>query len=407
MSSWPIKQVRELCETFSGGTPLTTRSDYYAGDIPWITSAELNQSHIKSTTGFISELGLHSSSAKLVDPGTPLIAMYGATAGTPAMAEISGAINQAVLALVPKAIDGSFLLHWLSANSGRIVEQFSQGGQPNLSGSAIRALDMPVPPMKEQRAIAEALDDADALIAGLERMIAKKEAVKQGMMQQLLTGRTRLPGFTAPWHTRRLGDHVTYLRSVPLSRAQLDTRSSIKYLHYGDIHTTDAVTLDAAEAEMPRADPSQTATADRLQPGDLVFVDASEDLDGVCKSVEVTAVPPGGVVAGLHTIAGRFSKDTLADGYKAYLQFVPDFRAQVRRIAAGTKVVSVSASRLADVEVPLPTTAAQRAIAAALADADREIQVLRVRLGKARAIKEGMMQLLLTGRVRLPIEEAA
>lgn len=240
------------------------------------------------------------------------------------------------------------------------------------------------------------------MIAGLERAIAKKQTIKQGMMQQLLTGRTRLPGFDAVWEDTRLGDHVTYIKSVALSRAQLDLTSPLKYLHYGDIHTSSAIFLDTAGIEMPRVTMTLAKVAGRLQVGDVIFADASEDPAGVGKSVEVTSVPTSGVVPGLHTIAARFDKAVLTDGFKAYLQFIPAFREALLRLAAGTKVLATTRSYVSSATLSLPPVDEQRAIAKALTDCEQEIEALRRRLAKAQAIKQGMMQELLTGRTRLP-----
>lgn len=288
----------------------------------------------------------------------------------------------------------------------RISEINVQAAQANLSLEQVRDFEIPLVSIEQQRAIAEALDNADRLIATLERLIAKKQAIKQGMMQELLTGRTRLPGFSEPWMEVRLGDYVTYLRTVALSRAQLDSSSSLRYLHYGDIHTTSAVILDAEREAMPRAPELLARTAGRLQVGDLVFADASEDAAGVGRSVEIVSVPPEGAVAGLHTIAARFNKAVFADAFKAYLQFNPVFRRSLLRLAAGTKVLATTRSFISSITLSLPGIVEQRAIATVLADSDVELAVLRTRLGKARAIKQGMMQELLTGRIRLPIVEA-
>jgi len=258
---------------------------------------------------------------------------------------------------------------------------------------------------KEQRQIAGVMTDVDDLIASLERMIAKKQAIKQGLMQQLLTGETRLPSCTDPWHEVLLGKHLSYVKTVALSRAQLDGESPVCYLHYGDIHTRSSVTLDAAHEAMPRASSTLLGNAGWLQVGDLVFADASEDPDGVGKSVEVTSVPHAGLVPGLHTIAARFDKAVLADGFKAYLQFIPEFRDALLRLVAGTKVLATTRSFISSITLMLPGVDEQRAIASVIADADREIAVLRVRLAKARDVKQGMMQELLTGRTRLPVTE--
>lgn len=268
-------------------------------------------------------------------------------------------------------------------------------------------IEVDVPQLDEQTAIAEVATELSAYIASLESLIAKKHAIRQGMMQQLLTGRTRLPGFDGTWADVKLGDHVTYIKTVALSRAQLDTSSPLRYLHYGDIHTRDELRLDASREPMPRAAAALAGRAGRLQPGDLVFADASEDPDGVGKSVEIISVPPEGVVPGLHTIAARFSKAVLADGFKAYLQCVPAFREQLLRLAAGTKVLATTRSYVSSVTLSLPGVEEQRAIVEISSDGEAEINALLMRLDKARAMKSGMMQQLLTGRTRLPVESTS
>jgi len=204
----------------------------------------------------------------------------------------------------------------------------------HLGGSRFERLRLPWPVEEgEQRAIAEALSDVDGLIGALEALIAKKRHIKQAAMQQLLTGKTRLPGFSGEWETKRLGDHVAFLRHGTHSRADLTVDGPVRNLHYGDIHTSRDVFRNAREAVMPRLDEYQAGGLDRLDDGDLIMVDASEDLDGVGKSVELTGSAGIDVVSGLHTIAARFDKSVLADGFKAYLQFIPTFRQQLIRLA--------------------------------------------------------------------------
>lgn len=284
----------------------------------------------------------------------------------------------------------------------RWVRQTSmRSGQPGINGSEYAKLRVPLPSVKEQRAIATALSDLDALLDGLDRLIAKKRDLKQAAMQQLLTGRTRLPGFSGEWEVRRLGGHVRFLKNGSHSRAQLTGDGSLKNLHYGDIHTSTRVVLDPRVTAMPSLPLNCGASLDRLQDGDLVFVDASEDLDGVGKSVELMGVSGVEVVAGLHTIAARFDKSVLADGFKGYLQFVPEFRSHLTRLAAGTKVYATSRAHIASAEIRLPGASEQFAIAAVLSDMDAEIGALEARRDKTRDLKQAMMQELLTGRTRL------
>ncbi|WXF92387.1 hypothetical protein WDV91_07105 [Curtobacterium flaccumfaciens pv. flaccumfaciens] len=294
---------------------------------------------------------------------------------------------------------GAALLHGLASGTSMSMQSIPK--------DRVLALEIHAPLPAEQRAIGDALESIDELITALERVVSKKQAVKQGLMQQLLSGRSRLPGFTCDWTDMRLGDYVSYVKTVALSRAQLDSSAPLRYLHYGDIHTSPSTALDAARIAMPRASAKLAGRAGRLEVGDLVFADASEDPAGVGKSVEITSVPAEGVVPGLHTIAARFEKSVLADGFKAYLQFIPDFREQLLRLAAGTKVLATTKAYISSITLRLPGWKEQSAIAAALRAADNEMDALQVRLAKLRALKQGMMQQLLTGRVRLPVEEAA
>ena len=271
-----------------------------------------------------------------------------------------------------------------------------------ITNKSLNSFRVPVPATEaEQHAIAVALSDVDALLEGLARQIAKKRDLKEAAMQQLLSGDSRLPGYSGEWRVRRLGDHASFLKHGVCSRAQLRASGTVKYLHYGDIHGATDVRLNASTEVMPFLPGAQAYRLDRLTNGDVVFVDASEDLDGVGKSVEIADADDVELVAGLHTIAVRFDNRVLADGFKGFLQFCPPFREHLRRLAAGTKVLATNRSHIAGVEMPLPDPEEQVAIAAILSDMDDELRALRARREKAVALKEAMMQELLTGRIRL------
>jgi type I restriction enzyme S subunit len=280
-----------------------------------------------------------------------------------------------------------------------------RSGQPGINGNEYAHLPVPHPPLPEQRAIAATLSDVDALLDGLDRLIAKKRDLKQAAMQQLLSGQTRLPGFYGEWEVKRLGDHVVFLRNGVNSRAELLPEGRVKYVHYGDVHACKDVYL--SPKALPSLPDAKAASLDRLQDGDLIFADASEDVAGVCKSVELRGVGCTEVVPGLHTIAARFDKKVLADGFKGFLQFCSPFTAHLRRLAAGTKVYATNRAHIASVEIRLPTVPEQAAIAAVLSDMDAEIAALEARRDKTRDLKQAMMQELLTGKTRLVEPEAA
>lgn len=189
---WEVKKLGERCEFYSGGTPSTSNSSFYGGSIGWITSSDLNKGRIKEVEGRITNLGFEKSSAKMVKKGTLLLALYGATAGVAAITEIDAAINQAVLAIISQKDNSEFLFQKLTFLKDWLITTYTQGGQPNLSGQIVKFIEFSLPLKPEQTAIATILSDMDSEIAALEQKRDKTRALKHGMMQELLTGKTRL-----------------------------------------------------------------------------------------------------------------------------------------------------------------------------------------------------------------------
>ncbi|WP_282920381.1 restriction endonuclease subunit S, partial [Ignavigranum ruoffiae] len=150
---WEQRKLGELIKCFSGGTPSVKNKEYYNGHIPFIRSGEI---YNETTELFISESGLINSSAKLVNVGDILLALYGATSGEASLSKIKGAINQAILAIIPIKIDKKFLLYWLINNKDKILSTYLQGGQGNLSASIVKDLVISYPKnIKEQKKIGE------------------------------------------------------------------------------------------------------------------------------------------------------------------------------------------------------------------------------------------------------------
>ena len=203
-SDWGIKKFEEFAKFFSGGTPLTSKPEYYSGNIPFIKSGEI---YFDKTEQYISEEGLQSSSAKMVNIGDLLYALYGANSGEVAISKINGAINQAILC-IRNDIDSDtvFLYNFLLSQKESIISTYLQGGQGNLSAEIIKSLSIPLPPLPEQKAIAQVLSTADAAIHTTEKLIAQKELRKKWLMQQLLTGKKRLKGFGGEWREKKMSD---------------------------------------------------------------------------------------------------------------------------------------------------------------------------------------------------------
>lgn len=295
----------------------------------------------------------------------------------------------------------SLLQLWTS--TGYLADFVTQTSIAHLPKEKFKLVPLPVPPAAEQRAIAKTLLDVDKFLESLDTLIAKKLAIKSATMQQLLTGKTRLPGFSNGWETKRFGDTVTFLSTASNPRSDLDEHGDFEYIHYGDVHAYDRSILRCDEYDFPRIQNSLVGNSTKIMDGDFVMVDASEDLEGVGKSVEIQGVIDRKIIAGLHTILCRGISNFWAAGFKAYLQFLPAFRIALTRAATGISVYAVSKKTLAGVEIPLPGRSEQEAIVSVLSTMDAEITALEKRRDKVRAIKQGMMQQLLTGRIRLPL----
>ena len=211
---WEQRKLGELALTYSGGTPSAGNSAYYGGEIPFIRSAEID---CDSTELSLTVAGLNNSSAKLVDKGMVLYAMYGATSGEVAISKIKGAINQAILAMDASDMAANrFIAYWLRRQKKSITETFLQGGQGNLSGAIIKELGIPQPSLDEQRQIGSFFSNLDDLITLHQRKYDKLVIFKKSMLEKMFpkdgesVPEIRFAGFTDPWEQRKLSEVATF-----------------------------------------------------------------------------------------------------------------------------------------------------------------------------------------------------
>lgn len=178
---WKSKSMGKACKMFSGGTPDTSKKEFYGGTIPFIRSAEINKS---STELFITEEGFKNSSAKMVKKGDILIALYGANSGEVALSKIDGAINQAILCLRHET-NNAFVYHYFTHMKNRIISKYIQGGQGNLSGQIIKSVNLYFPKTEEQQKVADCLSEIDTMITEQSNRLEQLKTHKKGLMQGL------------------------------------------------------------------------------------------------------------------------------------------------------------------------------------------------------------------------------
>jgi len=308
-------------------------------------------------------------------------------------------INQSVAVLRPnEKVEPVFLKLLLESTwyQTRMLEDAGGSTIKHIYISIVDKMPIGLPLNKaEQTAVATALSDVDALIAGLERLIAKKRDIKQAAMQQLLTGQTRLPGFYEKWEVKRLAD-IADIKTGPFGSA-LHERD---YVENG----TPIITVEhLGEFGVEHKNLPKISEIDRqrlhtysLMPGDIVF----SRVGSVDRNALIRDSESGWL------FSGRLLRVRLDPG-KAFAQFFSHqfhsetFKARIRSVAVGQTMASLNTRILSDVPVLLPKVPEQVAIATVLADMDMNISALESRLNKTRALKQGMMQELLTGRTRL------
>lgn len=387
------------------------------------TNIELGEINLEATDRHISEREAYGSYRHfLADPGDIVIACSGISVNrfdekvaVLSASDLPLCMNTSTMRFKvyeDRRITKEYFIHFLKSRSfkDQISGTATGSAQLNFGPAHVSKVWVPLPTKTEQHAIAEALSDADALIASLQRLIAKKRAIKQGTMQALLTGRQRLPGFTGEWQTKPMGELFTFSGGMSASREQLSSKGHC-YLHYGDIHTSTKTVMDVRTsfANIPKLDVplSKVSRGSLLNTGDVVFVDASEDVDGASKYMVVENPDGNPFISGLHTIVAKPISDALVPAYCRFCFQTRSVKSQFRFFAAGTKVLGVSKGNIGKIEVLVPARKEQTAMATILADMDAEIEALETRLAKTRQLKTGMMQQLLTGRIRLPLGEAA
>jgi len=293
-----------------------------------------------------------------------------------------------VIRAKPESLYGPFLSNFIRMSKGRVLRLVKGSTVYHIHAKDLADLEVLMPPLKEQEAIAEALGDADVAIASLDALIAKKREVKQAAMQQLLTGRTRLPGFTADWKEVCLGE-ICELSLAASKKSRGDGRGRFIIADMGSV-SKDGLFLTHKTTD---------SREDVLRLGDLVM--PKDDIGGgqiIGKAVLVDEDER--YVLGDHVYRLR-----LSDGHPPFVRYAINsykVNMELRSKVVGSAQLGLGRRSVLEQPVAMPPLKEQEAIAEALGEIDQELAALTGQASKLRMIKEGMMQGLLTGKVRLP-----
>ena len=401
-----VVALKSIADVSSGNTPSRRKSEYWNGSIPWITTGELESGYVTASKECVTEKALKETALKLYHKGTVLIAMYGQgkTRGTAAVLGIEATVNQACAALTVHSGCSKFLFYQLQNSYHAIRRLSNTGNQENLNAEIIKNFKIPWPDELEQQKIATILSTQDKVIELKEKLFVQKQQQKKYLMQQLLTGKKRLPGFNEKWKVEKFSEIFDFLSTNTLSRDNLfEGVGAIQNIHYGDILTKFDEVIDLDCVCLPSikesAIPNNCAT---VKSGDIIIADTAEDLTAG-KAVEVQNIGDRVIYSGLHTMLCRPKEQLFSDGWLGFYMNSEAYHKQLIPYIAGVKVMAISKSNIVKTYIAIPSKAEQAAIVEILSTANHEIDLLQKSIEAEKQKKKALMQLLLTGKVSVRI----
>ena len=305
-------------------------------------------------------------------------------------------------------VDVDYLISYFLTKRGTdILQAASPGGagrNKTLGQERFLKSKIVLSPIGEQQKIAAILTTQDKVIELKEKRLAEKQRQKKYLMQQLLTGKKRLPGFSGQWEIKDFNQVFAFGVTNTFSReCMCEDSTGVKNIHYGDILVRYGEVLKLSEQEIPSllSDIGAKITT-FVEDGDVVIADTAEDLTAG-KAVEVQETHGKKVAAGLHTMLCKPIKDCFAPGWLGYYMNSETYHKQLVPYIAGVKVMSISKGNIVKTHILMPPIEEQAAIAEVLSTADREIELLQQDIEQEKQKKKALMQLLLTGIVRITI----
>lgn len=408
---WEVKSIGEVATIVGGGTPSTLNSAYWNGDIQWFTPAELSDSkkYVSKSERTITERGLKESSAKLLPKGTILLTTR-ASIGMTAILENPASTNQGFQSLIAKNnCCSEFLYYVIPLIKDEMLSRASGSTFAEISAKKISTITFQLPPLPEQQRIAKALSDVDALISTTEKLIQKKKNIKQGTMQNLLTGKKRLPGFgpqnkspaykqtelgliPEDWEVKEFGDYASIVRGGsprPIQNFLTTNSDGINWIKIGDVKPEDKYIV-STEEKIIREGKTRSR---EVHKGDFILSNSMSF--GRPYILQIDGCIHDG------WLAIQNYQDTFDTDFLYYLLGSDEIFKQYIEMAAGSSVQNLNKEKVAKLLVPIFDKKEQTAIASVLSSMDKEIETLNTKLEKYRNLKTAMMQQLLTGKIRL------
>lgn len=378
---WKTSTIGDFTTSFSGGTPTAGASEFYGGNIPFIRSGEIHES---ITELFLTEAGLNNSSAKVVEKGTLLYALYGATSGEVGISKIRGAINQAILAIYPnKTVDKRFLANYLQSHKQKIVGELLQGGQGNLSGALVKSISVTYPNNREQQTISDYVDSLDSQISAATSRLASLKQMKAASLQAMFPqeGETvpkiRFKGFEGEWKKVSFKDFTFHAGTKNRDNLPLESYSISN--EFGFIPQNEQFenggTMTQADKRMYYiVSPNSFAyNPARINVGSLGYYEGKEDV----------------IVSSLYEVFK--TDDTICDKFLLYWFKTDIFQKMIEQFQEGGVRLYFFYDKMCKCSLMRPSLAEQQAIASYFTSLDRQISLQSQRLEKLKQIKSACL----------------
>lgn len=393
---WIKTTLDQIAQWGSGGTPSRRDPANFGGTIPWIKTGELGQRLVNATEENISERGLSGSSAKLFPPGSVAIAMYGATIGKTSILGIEAATNQACAVAIPDVniATTEYLYHYLCSQRDAFVDAGKGGAQPNISQSVLKAWPAPLPPLPEQKRIADKLDRLLARVDACRERLDRVPALLKRFRQSILAAATS-GELTREWREERgigLGDWKTVkLHGICESIADGDHQAPPKAAAGIPFITISAINsgelrLDQATRFVPESYYQSLRPERRAQPGDILY--SVTGSIGIAALVE-TSQP---FVFQRHIAIIRPRTASVTERFLRYRLMADDIKQQALAVATGTAQLTIPLGGLRSFSLPLPDIAEQLEITRRIESAFATISMAELSADRGRSLASALTQ---------------
>ncbi|WP_180380261.1 restriction endonuclease subunit S [Campylobacter lanienae] len=406
---WEVKKLGDIAITSSGGTPLRTHSEYWNGNIKWLKISDLNDSLIDNSDEFITEIGLKNSSAKILKKGTLLVAMYGSI-GKLGILNTEATTNQAICAIInkkDKKFEIKFLFYFFMSVKEKMLNESFGGVQKNISQTYLKNLEIPLPNLTEQKAIADKLDDSFAKIENaITNLINAKENLKlykQSVLKSAFNG-DLLPSISPThWEVKKLGEicEIISKGTTPKGGKNVYKDSGILFLRAENIQENGIVNLENVKF-IDKNIHDNVLKRSKLYNGDLLIT--------IAGTLGRCAVYNNDIEANTNQ-AVCFVR--LNKAYKKYANFIQKFislqstKSQLLNQAKITAIPNLTLEIIKNLPIPLPPLSEQNLIVAEIdrrfAIVDKTLNLIDKSIQNAKNLKQSILKKAFSGELRSEI----